>query len=141
MTDFSGMDAHRYARKDLGVTAIAVSASDTSLVSNKLIHHNYDCDPFTEHFHAATTTGQKDIDLYVAGLPCQPWSTDGKRKGENDPRAKLYEDTITRIAQLKPKVCLLGKSLNLAFSNKDKTLNKYICILEAAGYVAPPPKP
>jgi len=41
----------------------------------------------------------KDIDLIVGGVPCQSWSVAGKMKGFDDPRGKLWMDTI-RVVEL-----------------------------------------
>lgn len=35
-----------------------------------------------------------DIDLLLAGFPCQAWSMAGKQKGDNDPRGALVHDLI-----------------------------------------------
>src|SRR5690606_10052133 len=39
------------------------------------------------------------IDLIVGGVPCQSWSVAGKMKGFDDPRGKLWMDTI-RVVEL-----------------------------------------
>lgn len=47
-----------------------------------------------------------DIDLLTAGFPCQPFSNAGSRKGTNDKRGMLYENTYNFIEKLNPKVVL-----------------------------------
>ncbi|MGG6893751.1 DNA cytosine methyltransferase [Rhizobium sp. BR 315] len=42
-----------------------------------------------------------EIDLLAGGLPCQPFSQAGKRKGENDPR-NLYDEGVELVGLLEP---------------------------------------
>lgn len=45
----------------------------------------------------------EDIDLIVGGVPCQSWSVAGKMKGFDDPRGRLWMDTIRVVKFNKPK--------------------------------------
>lgn len=45
----------------------------------------------------------EDLDVLTAGFPCQPFSNAGSRKGTNDPRGQLYQQTFKFIEKLKPK--------------------------------------
>ncbi len=45
----------------------------------------------------------KDLDVLTAGFPCQPFSNAGSRKGTNDPRGQLYQQTFKFIEKLNPK--------------------------------------
>ncbi len=45
----------------------------------------------------------ENIDLIVGGVPCQSWSVAGKMKGFDDPRGKLWMDTIRVVELNKPK--------------------------------------
>ena len=44
----------------------------------------------------------KDIDLLVAGFPCQPFSNAGSRKGTKDIRGNLFQATFRFIEELQP---------------------------------------
>ncbi len=46
----------------------------------------------------------KELDVLTAGFPCQPFSNAGSRKGTNDPRGNLYQQTFKFIEKLNPKV-------------------------------------
>jgi DNA (cytosine-5)-methyltransferase 1 len=48
----------------------------------------------------------KDLDVLTAGFPCQPFSNAGSRKGTDDPRGKLYQQTFKFIDKLDPKVVI-----------------------------------
>ena len=47
-----------------------------------------------------------DLDLVIAGYPCQPFSTAGQRKGEEDDRA-IFEYVADAISVLRPRWVLL----------------------------------
>ena len=47
----------------------------------------------------------KNLDLLVAGFPCQPFSNAGKRLGEKDERS-LFHETFRFIEALKPKIIM-----------------------------------
>ena len=46
------------------------------------------------------------VDIVTAGFPCQPFSTAGKRQGEQDKR-NLWPETIRIIREVGPRFCLL----------------------------------
>jgi len=46
------------------------------------------------------------VDLIAGGYPCQPFSTAGKRQGENDPR-HLWPYFLRAISELRPRFALL----------------------------------
>ena len=46
-----------------------------------------------------------DVDVLVAGFPCQPFSNAGKRMGEADERS-LYHETFRFIESLRPKIVM-----------------------------------
>ena len=57
-------------------------------------------------------------DIITGGYPCQPFSTAGKRAGENDPR-HLWPECLRAIRQLRPRYALLENvrgHLSLGFS-------------------------
>ncbi len=50
-----------------------------------------------------------NIDIYVAGFPCQPWSSAGLRAGKMDKygRGTIFEHILTYIKQKKPRCFIL----------------------------------
>lgn len=48
-----------------------------------------------------------DCDVIVAGFPCQPFSSAGKREGVNDERGNLFQDCLRIIRAKRPKVVIL----------------------------------
>jgi DNA (cytosine-5)-methyltransferase 1 len=55
-----------------------------------------------------------DVDLLVAGPPCQPFSIGGKRVGRHDPR-DLLPDTIRAVAEARPKAFMIENVRGLTF--------------------------
>ncbi len=47
-----------------------------------------------------------NLDVLIAGFPCQPFSNAGSRKGTDDPRGKLYQQTFKFIKKLNPNVVI-----------------------------------
>ena len=56
-----------------------------------------------------TAAGDRPVDVYVAGFPCQPFSAIGAREGFNDPREryKVFFRLIKYIKTAKPSVFVL----------------------------------
>lgn len=65
----------------------------------------------------------KNIDVLVGGVPCQSWSVAGKRLGFNDPRGKLWFDTIELTKQAKPKVFIFENVKGLFDPRNSENLN------------------
>lgn len=75
-----------------------------------------------------------DIDLIVGGVPCQAWSVAGKMKGFEDPRGKLWFDTIRVVKSNQPKAFIFENVKGLADPRNKKSLDFLIEELEAVGY-------
>jgi DNA (cytosine-5)-methyltransferase 1 len=48
----------------------------------------------------------ESVDLLVAGFPCQPFSNAGSRKGTDDKRGNLYQETFRFIRTLNPQAII-----------------------------------
>jgi DNA (cytosine-5)-methyltransferase 1 len=76
-----------------------------------------------------------DIDIYICGFPCQPFSKANKKKDINDVNLKLYQSCVDVIKLKKPKIFILENVKNFTTLNgglyfKDmktqlKNLDKY----------------
>lgn len=78
----------------------------------------------------------ENLDVLIAGFPCQPFSNAGSRKGVADPRGMLVEQTFKFIQTLNPKVVVFENVRGLLSSRIDgKPLIEYIRDrLETLGY-------
>jgi DNA (cytosine-5)-methyltransferase 1 len=75
-----------------------------------------------------------NIDLIVGGVPCQAWSVAGKRLGFDDPRGKLWNDTIRVVSMNKPRVFIFENVKGLMDPRNQGSLNLIIESFENAGY-------
>lgn len=81
-----------------------------------------------------------DFDMFIGGFPCQPFSTAGMQKGEDDPygRGTLFHHIMRICAAKHPRYILLENVkgfLNKKFEPTRKLMEQ---MLREAGYVADP---
>lgn len=82
----------------------------------------------------------QNIDLIVGGVPCQSWSVAGKMKGFEDPRGKLWLDTIRLVSLNKPKVFIFENVKGLIDPRNKENLNLIIESFEKVGYTVKKPQ-
>ncbi|MCB8822320.1 DNA cytosine methyltransferase [Microvirga rosea] len=70
-------------------------------------------------------------DIIVGGPPCQPWSSAGQRKGEEDERAKLTDAFAYIVALVKPRYFVME---NVQGLRRYGIFNRITAILRNAGY-------
>ena len=79
-------------------------------------------------------TELEDFDFFTGGFPCQPFSSAGLGKGENDTRGTLFHD-ILRICRFKrPAHILLENVKGLLTKRHKTTLSTILGSLEDLGY-------
>ena len=79
-----------------------------------------------------------DIDLYIAGFPCQPFSSAGDRRGLNDPRGTVFYSCLKVIETKQPKYFILENVKGLMTHDKGNTWNimcNLLKELERFGYI------
>jgi DNA (cytosine-5)-methyltransferase 1 len=76
-----------------------------------------------------------DIDLMVGGVPCQSWSVAGKMKGFDDPRGKLWNDTLRLVRNSRPKAFIFENVKGLADPRNKESLDFLISEFEKLGYI------
>jgi len=72
-----------------------------------------------------------DIDLYVSGFPCQPFSRANKFKTSVDPRLNLFNNCLEVIRNKKPKIFILENVKTLVTLNNGKYFNEILEILNS----------
>ncbi len=75
-----------------------------------------------------------DIDVLIAGFPCQPFSVMGYRRGFNDPRGNLFFEIARFIDEKKPRVVFLENVQNLMEHDNGKTFLVIYNTLAQFGY-------
>lgn len=74
------------------------------------------------------------FDLLTGGLPCQPFSMAGQRKGFDDARGTLFFNVATIIAYHQPKAILLENVKHLRTHDKGNTFRMIVETLNQLGY-------
>ena len=75
-----------------------------------------------------------DVDLIVGGVPCQSWSIAGKMRGFDDPRGKLWNDSLRLVNKAKPKAFIFENVKGLADPRNRINLEFLINEFKNCGY-------
>ena len=75
-----------------------------------------------------------DVDVLVAGFPCQPFSLAGRQKGFDDPRGDLFFQIVRVVKSKKPLVIFLENVANLLEHNEGKSFLTIYNALVPFGY-------
>jgi len=136
-TDCSGIEAPIQALLQLNIPFRHMFSSDIDKYVIQSIKANYhpeiifgDKDgPFPEgDITKRNIEDIPDIDLYVAGFPCQPFSMAGKREGFEDERGNVFWSCLEVIERKRPRYFILENVRGLL--NHDKR-NTWAVIWEA----------
>lgn len=79
--------------------------SETKAEATAVLAHRFPETPNLGDLTVVDFSNVATIDVLTAGWPCQPWSTAGRRRGEEDHRA-IWPDIHRAIPQLRPRVFL-----------------------------------
>ena len=107
---------------DRGFNPLLLNDSDKYCIDTLKSNH-----PNTELFHGSMEDinlekYRDNTDLLIGGVPCQPFSQAGNRKGLNDKRGELFYHFIKMVDTLNPKVFLVENVKGLLTHNKGETL-------------------
>ena len=75
-----------------------------------------------------------DVDVIVAGFPCQPFSVMGYQRGFKDPRGNLFFEIARIIDEKRPKIVFLENVRNLMEHDHGKTFLVIHSTLAQLGY-------
>ena len=107
-TDCSGIEAPINALKQLKIKHIHVFSSEIDKHAKQTLLDNYNPQFFfDDRTNRDLNVINTEIDLYVCGFPCQPFSTAGKGKGFDDSRGNIFLNCIETIKKLSPKYFIL----------------------------------
>lgn len=123
-TDCSGIEAPICALNNLGIKYNHLFSCEIDKYARQSIIANYEPEQlFTDITESRTLP---ELDVYVAGFPCQPFSTSGNQKGFDDHRGQIYQYCIDAIKQTRPKVFILENVKGLLTINKGLYFKKII---------------
>jgi len=129
-TDCSGIEAPIQALQQLGLPFTHVFSADIDKYCLQSIKANYSPQiifgdsegPYPEgDITKRKISDVPDIDVYVCGFPCQPFSTAGNRKGFDDQRGNVFFSCLKVIKQKKPKLFILENVRGLLNHDKGNT--------------------
>lgn len=131
-TDCSGIEAPIEALRQLNISYDHIFSSEIDKYCIKSIKANYNSkiifgDPDGQFkngdIRKRDIKNVPDIDLYVCGFPCQPFSTAGERKGFNDKRGNIFFSCLEVIKNKQPKYFILENVKGLKTHQKGRTWN------------------
>jgi DNA (cytosine-5)-methyltransferase 1 len=129
-TDCSGIEAPIQALRQLGIPHRHVWSSDIDKYCIQSIKSNYEPEilfgdpdgPYTEgDITKRDVSLLPDIDLYICGFPCQPFSNAGKRKGFDDVRGNVFFSCLEVIKTKQPTYFILENVKGLIHHDKGNT--------------------
>mgnify|MGYP002624488244 CR=1 FL=1 len=132
-TDFSGIGAPEMALKYMGIDFESVFACEIDKYARQSFKQLHNPKTF---YKDITTRNHKEInqlDLYVAGFPCQSFSMAGKRKGFDETRGTLFFNVADFIKQNQPKCFVLENVKGLISHDKGRTFQTIVDILSNGG--------
>lgn len=146
-TDCSGIEAPIQALIQLKIPFRHVFSSDIDKYCIQSIKANYEPEIIFGDKEGSFPDGDitkrnikdvPDIDLYVCGFPCQPFSMAGERKGFEDKRGNVFFSCLEVIETKQPKYFILENVKGLKSHDKGNTWNviwNSVIELEKYGYI------
>lgn len=129
---FAGIGGIRKGFED--ENTICVFSSEWDKFASATYEANYGEKPFGD----ITQINEKDIpehDVLLAGFPCQPFSSIGKRQGfEHETQGTLFFDVLRIMKYHHPKMFLLENVQGLLTIQKGETFRIILGALDEAGY-------
>ena len=137
-TDCSGIEAPIEALRNItnnykNITYTHVFSSETNEYAIKYIQENHKPEILFGDIKERDVNNIPDIDLYVSGFPCQPFSRANKFKTKVDPRLNLFENCLDVIKTKNPKFFILENVKTLVTLNKGSYFNDILEQLERNG--------
>lgn len=125
-TDCSGIEAPIQALKQLGIPFRHVFSCEKDKYAVESIKANYEPEIIFNDMTKRKISQVPDIDLYVCGFPCQPFSHAGKREGTNDPRGNIFKQCLKVIKAKLPKVFILENVKGILSIDDGRTFENII---------------
>lgn len=123
-TDCSGIEMPLQAFSALGLKHNLVFSSDIDKNCKDFIMVNHKPKKFYDNIKARKNKEYKnvDIDFYVAGFPCQTFSSLGRNEGfKNEKKGQIFFDVLDFIKVNKPNVFILENVKHLTYHDKGNT--------------------
>jgi len=133
-TDFSGIGSPEAALRRLNLPHKNVFACEIDKFAKQSYLELNDPDTFYEDITTRNHSEVEQLDLYVAGFPCQAFSYAGKRKGfADETRGTLFFDVAEFIRVNQPNCFILENVRGLVSHDKGRTFQTITDILSNGG--------
>lgn len=132
-TDFSGIGSPEAALKRLGLPHHNVFACDIDKYAKASFLELNSADIFYDDITTRDYKEVPQLDLYVAGFPCQSFSIAGQRKGFNETRGTLFFNVAEFIKVNKPECFILENVKGLLSHDNGKTYQTITDVLTNGG--------
>ena len=129
---FSGVGGFRIPLEKLGGKCVAYSEIDKNAI--EVYKNNFSTSKETFLGDITVVKNIPKVDLIVGGVPCQAWSVAGKKKGFDDPRGKLWEDSIRLVKKSLPKAFIFENVKGLYDPRNRGSLDLIISEFKKCGY-------
>jgi DNA (cytosine-5)-methyltransferase 1 len=134
-TDCSGIEAPIQALQQLNIQHQHVFSSDIDKFVIKSIKANYNPEIIFGDISKRDIKDVPDIDVYIAGFPCQTFSSAGNRKGfEDTTRGTVFFSCLHLIKHKRPKVFILENVKGLLTHDKGNTFKIILDCLKDLEY-------
>jgi DNA (cytosine-5)-methyltransferase 1 len=96
----------------------------------------YDTEKEFFHDDATTLDGRNipDFDMLAGGIPCQAWSSAGKKRGFDDPRGQLFFDFARILAERHPPLFCIENVPALLRADGGRAFETMLCRISELGY-------
>src|SRR3990172_4736187 len=129
-TDCSGIGSPEQSLKNLNIAHEIVFACDIDKYARETYLANFKpLQMFEDMTTRDNSPSELCVDLYIAGISCQPFSLSGKRLGELDPRGLLFYNFYDFVQKQKPKYFIIENVPGLLSSNGGKTFQSWLTLL------------
>jgi DNA (cytosine-5)-methyltransferase 1 len=125
----SGIGAPEQALKKLGIPHKVKFACEIDKFARETYEMNYDPEFFYEDLTTLDYTTLPEVDLFVAGFPCQTFSTAGKRRGTKDPRGTIFFYIYEYLKEKQPDVFILENVKGLLTDDNGRTFQTILDLL------------
>ena len=130
-TDCSGLDAPIIALQAAGIDHKHIFSAETDQHCVDTINANSAPDQLFDDLMKRDNSKAPYVDLYIAGFPCQPFSTMGKQQGMDDDlgRGTVFYGILNYIQTQLPKIFILENVKGFSTIDKGRTMHNVLNML------------
>lgn len=129
-TDCSGIEAPVYALRKMKIPFSHEFSCEIDKNARRSILANYSPKVMYEDIFKRNVKDLPDIDMYVCGFPCQPFSLAGNREGMNIKNGQIFFECLQVIKTKRPKIFVLENVKGLLSANEGETFKMIISSLK-----------